>query len=40
MKDLKEIRLFCLDMDGTIYLEQTLLPQVKETLFKKCQGLC
>lgn len=32
MKDLKEIRLFCLDMDGTIYLEQTLLPHVKETL--------
>ena len=32
MKDLKDIRLFCLDMDGTIYLEQTLLPLVKETL--------
>ena len=32
MKDLNDIKLFCLDMDGTIYLENTLLPKVKETI--------
>lgn len=32
MKELEKIKLYCLDMDGTVYLENTLLPKVKETI--------
>ena len=32
MKELNNIQLYCLDMDGTIYLDNTLLPKVKETI--------
>ena len=32
MNELEKIKLYCLDMDGTIYLENTLLPKAKETI--------
>ena len=31
---LKDIKLFCLDMDGTIYLDDMLFDNVKETIEK------
>lgn len=34
MNNLKDIQLFCLDMDGTIYLENKLINGVKETINK------
>lgn len=34
MNQLENIRLFCLDMDGTIYIENQLIPHVKETIEK------
>ena len=32
MKNLNQIKLYCLDMDGTIYLDDVLIPNVIETL--------
>ncbi len=32
MKNIDNIKLFCLDMDGTIYLDNTLLPKAKEAI--------
>ena len=42
MSDLKEKKLFLLDMDGTIYLDETLFDKVPEflALVRKRGGRC